>query len=76
MAFGKKKSEQTFRCYVSGVRAVSCDGPPVWWLRLGCDHESGEAQVCDTHKRQIDQGDVPGSFTCPCGQPPVLTPVR
>lgn len=76
MAFGKKKPERPFGCFMAAARGVSCAGPPAWWLRPGCVHVTGEAQVCDGHKTQIGQGDVPGYFACPCRQPPVLTPVQ
>ena len=75
MAFGKKKSERPFGCFMAEVRDSSCDGPTAWWLRPGCGHMTGESQVCDAHKTQIDQGDVPALWACSCGQPPVLTPV-
>ena len=75
MAFGKKRSERPFGCFMAEVRDSSCDGPTTWWLRSGCGHMTGESQVCDAHKTQIDQGDVPALFACSCGQPPILARV-
>lgn len=73
MRFFRKSPE--YGCLRCSAKGVDPERPPQWWLRPGCAHVSGSAQVCGPCKEAIERGPgIPGAFECWCGVPPVITP--